>query len=96
MGTFIQRRILPLQHRDRKICYMSGRMDPTRTSTLAISHGELYRQCRGIASVPKMKKWQWGLRAYTRNDPPPQVCFQLFSESQSFFFLYMPDILPLG
>ena len=54
VGTFIQRRILPLQQRDRKICYMSGLMDPTRTSTFSISNDELYRQCRAIGSVPKM------------------------------------------
>ena len=66
VGTFIQHRVLPLQHRDRKICYMSGLMDPTRTSTFAISNTELYRQCRAIASVPKMSTWKWGIRAYSR------------------------------
>ena len=74
MRTFIQRRILPLQQRDRKICYMSGLMDPTRTSTFAISNDELYRQCRAIGSVPKMDTWKWGFRAYTRKNPVPKVC----------------------
>ena len=73
VGTFIQRRVLPLQWRDRKICHMSGLMDPTRTSTFAISNDELYRQCRAIGSVPRMATWKWGVRAYTRKNPVPKV-----------------------
>ena len=74
VGTFIQRRVLPLQRRVHKICHMSGLMDSTRTSTFSMSNDELYRQCRAIGSVPTMDTWQWGLRAYTRKNPVPKVC----------------------
>ena len=40
-GTFIARRVLPLQLRAHKICHMGGRLDATRTSTFVLGDDEI-------------------------------------------------------
>ncbi len=39
IAAFIIQRVLLLQRRVHKICYMSGRLDPTRTSKIELSSG---------------------------------------------------------
>ena len=74
VGTFISRRVAPLQHRAHKICYMSGLMDPTRTSTFPLDDDELWRRCKAVAQI-KIPEWEWGEKPYSRRRPPPSVSF---------------------
>src|SRR3954471_10603315 len=41
VATWICRRVLPLQRRCHRICDMSNRLDPTRTSTFRVGEAEL-------------------------------------------------------
>jgi hypothetical protein len=47
--TFFSRRVLPLQRRTHKICYMSGRLDPTRTSKVQLSSDNVARRVNHIS-----------------------------------------------
>nr|XP_051202449.1 uncharacterized protein LOC127316068 [Lolium perenne] len=42
--TYIEHRVLPLQRRVHKIGHMSGRLDPTRTSKLALTKAQLFNR----------------------------------------------------
>ncbi|KAM0825400.1 hypothetical protein ACQ4PT_069590 [Festuca glaucescens] len=68
--TFISRRVLPLQRRAHKICYMSGRLDPTRTSKVQLSLEGVARRVNHISQAKLPDNWQWGMEPFSRNDPP--------------------------
>ncbi|KAM0860662.1 hypothetical protein ACQ4PT_046399 [Festuca glaucescens] len=68
--TFISRRVLPLQRRAHKICYMSGRLDPTRTSKIQLSLEGVARRVNHISQARLPDNWQWGMEPFSRNDPP--------------------------
>ena len=85
VGTFITRRVAPLQRRAHKMCYMSGHMDPTRTSTFRLGEEEIRRQCKAIAQI-KMSEWTWGKRPYSRERPPPKVIFLIRSLLDSVWY----------
>ncbi|KAM0877096.1 hypothetical protein ACQ4PT_035743 [Festuca glaucescens] len=68
--TFISRRVLPLQRRAHKICYMSGWLDPTRTSKVQLSLESVARRVNHISQAKLPDNWQWGMEPFSRNDPP--------------------------
>ncbi|KAM0860213.1 hypothetical protein ACQ4PT_046680 [Festuca glaucescens] len=68
--TFISRRVLLLQRRVHKICYMSGRLDPTRTSKVQLSLEGVARWVNHISQAKLPDNWQWGMEPFSRNDPP--------------------------
>ncbi|KAM0845108.1 hypothetical protein ACQ4PT_056606 [Festuca glaucescens] len=68
--TFISRRVLPLQWRVHKICHMSGRLDPTRTSKVQLSLEGVARRVNHISQAKLPDNWQWGMEPFSRNDPP--------------------------
>ncbi|KAM0839211.1 hypothetical protein ACQ4PT_060453 [Festuca glaucescens] len=68
--TFISRRVLPLQWWVHKICYMSGRLDPTRTSKVQLSLEGVARRVNHISQAKLPDDWQWGMEPFSRNDPP--------------------------
>ena len=58
-GTFIARRVLPLQARTHKIRFMGSRLDSTWTSTFVLIDDELQRRTKAIANT-RMTSWDWG------------------------------------
>ena len=74
VGTFISRRVLPLQLRSHKICHMSGPLDPTRISTFDLKDEVIWQRCKDIAQI-RMPEWSWGMRPYNREHFPPVVGF---------------------
>ena len=57
--TFTSCRVLTLQGRAHKICYMAGRMDPTRTSTFVLDNDQIWQRSKAIAQI-RMPEWEWG------------------------------------
>ena len=86
VGTFIARRVLPLQMRAHKIYHMGGQLDATQTSTFGLSADEILSQVKGIDKIKvKMNEWTWGRKAFCRANPPPIVSY--LTRSRLFFFL---------
>jgi hypothetical protein len=77
--TFISRRVLLLQKRVHKICYMSGRLDPTRTSKVQLSSEGVARRVNHVSQAHLPDNWQWGMEPYRRDDPPPVVSLTVFA-----------------
>ncbi|KAK1629253.1 hypothetical protein QYE76_003568 [Lolium multiflorum] len=68
--TYVERRVLPLQGRIHKIGHMSGRLDPTRTSKVALSKAQVARRVNSITKANLPDDWNWGLPPYDRSSPP--------------------------
>jgi hypothetical protein len=73
VGTFISRRVLPLQTQIHKICQMSGFQDPTRITTIELTNGKITRKVQAIAKIERVDEWEWGLEAYSQANPAPAV-----------------------
>jgi hypothetical protein len=71
--TFISRRVMPLQRRAHKICHMSGRHDPTRTSTFALTKPDIQKKVKAICMTHLEEDWSWGLEPYRREKKAPAV-----------------------
>ena len=80
VATFISRRVLPLQRRVHKICHMSGRLDPTRTSTFQLDQIQIWQRSKAIAKVDMTSTWEWVLRPYSRRRLPPAVSYYSFTD----------------
>ena len=74
VATWIARRVLPLQRQAHRICDMGGHLDCTRTSTAQMDRDEVRNRIRHITDLKIDEKWWFGMRPYTRQDRPPQVC----------------------
>ena len=70
VATFILRWVLPLQRRPHRICDMSRHLDCTRTCTV---RQEVRDRVHAITELKIPDKWWFGMLAYTRDDPPPEV-----------------------
>ncbi|KAK1695768.1 hypothetical protein QYE76_012465 [Lolium multiflorum] len=68
--TYIERRVLPLQGRIHKIGHMSGRLDPTRTSKVALTKAQVAHRVNNITKANMPEAWDWGLPPYDRSSPP--------------------------
>jgi hypothetical protein len=67
LRAFISRRVSPLQQRTHKICHMSGRFDPNRTSTRELSKAEIYRRVKAIAKMQmEDDNGEWGVKPFDR------------------------------
>ena len=75
--TFIKRRVLPLQKRTHKMCYMSGRLDPNRVSTVKLSKEEVLRRAKIITKTTMSADWIWGMKPYKRSRPCVPVRIRL-------------------
>ena len=71
--TFVSRRVLPLQWRGHKICHMSGRWDPTRTTTFPMNKADIRTKVKSISSSLMEENWEWGLEPYRRSRMAPFV-----------------------
>ncbi|KAK1628909.1 hypothetical protein QYE76_003224 [Lolium multiflorum] len=68
--TYVERRVIPLQGRVHKIGLMSGRLDPTRTSRIALTKAQVARRVNSITKANMPEDWAWGLPPYDRAAPP--------------------------
>ena len=70
--TWLSRRVLPLQNRAHKMCFMSGRLDPTRLSTKNYSISALDSWMWMITKGHVGEDWEFGLQPYSRKHPAPK------------------------
>ena len=63
--TFIKRRVLPLQKRGHKMCYMSGRLDPNRITTIELPKPDIRKKVKAICLTQMVDEWEWGLEPYS-------------------------------
>jgi hypothetical protein len=75
IAAFIALRILPLQRRVHKICYMSGRLDPTWTSKVVLTKSGVARRVNHVSQAHMPDNWDRGMEPFRRDDPPPLVRF---------------------
>lgn len=73
VATFVSRRVSPLQRQSHKICHMSGRRDPNRTSTFALSKSDIRTKVKAICVSKMGVDWEWGLEPFSRKKPTPAV-----------------------
>ncbi|KAK1695841.1 hypothetical protein QYE76_012538 [Lolium multiflorum] len=71
--TYMERRVLPLQGRVHKIGHMSGRLDPTRTSKVALTKAQVAHRVNNITKANMPEAWEWGLPPYDRAAPPERI-----------------------
>ncbi|KAK1605218.1 hypothetical protein QYE76_028891 [Lolium multiflorum] len=71
--TYVERRVIPLQGRVHKIGLMSGRLDPTRTSRIALTKAQVARRVNSITKANLPEDWAWGLPPYDRAAPPERI-----------------------
>jgi len=71
--AFQERRVLPLQSRIHKIGHMSGRLDPSRVSTIELSSEEVARRVNKISVAKLAPDWRWGMEPYSQTNRPPKV-----------------------
>ncbi|KAK1652011.1 hypothetical protein QYE76_069816 [Lolium multiflorum] len=74
------RPVLPSQCTRHKICHMSGRFDPTRTSKLELTKAQVAKRVNHISQAKLPDNWNWGLKPYNRHELPPVVSFLLLAE----------------
>jgi hypothetical protein len=73
--ALVEHRVLPLQWRSHKICWMSGNMDPTRTSIIVLNKKDILQWVRAIAKYQLEDDWSFGLEPYNRTKLLPRVRF---------------------
>jgi hypothetical protein len=73
IAAYASRQVLPLQRWVHKICYMSGRLDPTWTSKVELSKSAVSRRVNAVSQAHMPENWDWGMEPYRREDPPPLV-----------------------
>ncbi|KAK1646644.1 hypothetical protein QYE76_064449 [Lolium multiflorum] len=56
-----------------KIGLMSGRLDPTRTSKVALTKAQVAHRVNNITKANMPEAWEWGLPPYDRAAPPERV-----------------------
>ncbi|KAK1599887.1 hypothetical protein QYE76_018722 [Lolium multiflorum] len=71
--TYMERRVIPLQARAHKIGLMSGRLDPTRTSKVALTKAQVAHRVNNITKANLPEDWAWGLPPYDRAAPPERI-----------------------
>ncbi|KAK1682277.1 hypothetical protein QYE76_043125 [Lolium multiflorum] len=71
--TYMERRVIPLQGRVHKIGLMSGRLDPTRTSKVALTKAQVAHRVNNITKANMPEAWEWGLPPYDRAAPPERI-----------------------
>ena len=72
---WLSRRVRPLQNRAHKMCFMSGRLDPTRLSTKNYSTSALDSWMWIITKGHVDEDWGFGRLPFNRKNPPPKVRF---------------------
>jgi hypothetical protein len=72
--AFLDARVLPLQHRSHKMCFLGSPRDPTRHSSRALAAVEVAQKANRITEVKLPATWASGLRPHDRDNPIAEVC----------------------
>ena len=72
--AWVSRRVIPLQWRLHKLCFLSGLRDPSRTAREVTLKDEAARLASAIIDGRVEDDWDFGVEPYRRSRPPPQVC----------------------
>ena len=72
--AWVSRRVIPLQRRPHKLCYLSGLRDPSRTAREVMYEEEVAKLASAIIDGLVEDDWDFGVPPYRRSNPPPQVC----------------------
>jgi hypothetical protein len=71
--AFLDARVLPLQRRSHKMCFLGSARDPTRHSSRTLAVVEVAQKANRIIEVKLPTTWAWGLRPHDRNNPIAEV-----------------------
>jgi hypothetical protein len=71
--AFLVARVLPLQLRSHKMCFLGSARDPTRHSSKTLSALEVAQKANRIADVKLQASWTWGLEPHDRDNPISEV-----------------------
>lgn len=75
LAMSVSRRVMPLQSRPHNMGHMSGRKDPSGTSSVELEPAAVARQINLISNVKLAKDWRWGMRPYDRSHRAPLVSY---------------------
>ena len=74
--AWVAQRVLPLQRRPHKMCFLSGQLDPSRTSRSHLRKSNVAGQISSIVDDEVPDNWEYGMAPYSRTVLPPHVsCF---------------------
>ena len=72
--AWVSRRVIPLQRRPHKLCFLSGLRDPSRTAREVMLEDEAARLASAIIDGRVEDDWEFGVVPYHHSNPPPQAC----------------------
>ena len=72
--AWVSRRVIPLQRRPHKLCYLSGLRDPSRTAREVMYEEEAAQPASAIIDGRVEDDWEFSVVPYRRSQPPPTVC----------------------
>ncbi|KAK1631594.1 hypothetical protein QYE76_005909 [Lolium multiflorum] len=79
---FLSRRVLPLQRRTHKMSQISGLRDSTRITTFSLRPGDLVLKAKQICRNTLRADGKYGLKPYSRSDPPPPRNFSRIAREE--------------
>ena len=71
--AWVAQRVLPLQRRPHKMCFLSGWLDPSRTSRMELRKSTVAGRIREIVDNTVEDDWEYGMAPYTRSVHLPHV-----------------------
>jgi hypothetical protein len=71
--AFLVARVLALQCRSHKMCFLGSARDPTRHSSKELLAIKVVRKVNRIANVKLWALWKWGLKPHDRYNPIAEV-----------------------
>jgi hypothetical protein len=72
--AFLDARVLPLQRRSHKMCFLGSDRDHTWHTSKALSAVGVAQKANKIAEVKLPAAWAWGLKPYDCNNQVAEVC----------------------
>jgi hypothetical protein len=71
--AFVVARVLLLQCRSHKMCFLGSARDPTRHSSRVLLALEVAQKVNRITDVKLQASWEWGLEPHDRVNPIVEV-----------------------
>ena len=71
--AWVAQRMLPLQRRPHKMCFLSGRLDPSRTSRTELRKSTVAARIRSIIDNTVADDWEYGMAPYIHSTHLPHV-----------------------
>jgi hypothetical protein len=74
LTAFVSARVVPLQRRAHKMCFLGSNRDPSRTTSVELTSEQVVRRVNKIANTKMPAKWEWGLKPYDHSNQMAAVC----------------------